>query len=122
MNQTFNRLNNLVGWLTFGIATLVYALTAEPTGSLWDCGEFVSASYKLQVVHPPGAPLFLMLGRIFAVIGETFSSNPETIAYAINLSSGVCTAFAVLFIFLPTPCTFQSYAVWLYPQHPTNNT
>lgn len=102
MNATFNRLNTLVGWLTFGIAALVYALTAEPTGSLWDCGEFLSASYKLQVVHPPGAPLFLMIGRLFAIIGGAVSDNPETIAYAINLSSGICTAFMVLFIFWST--------------------
>jgi Protein of unknown function (DUF2723) len=102
MNQTFQRLNMAMGWLTFGIAALVYAMTAEPTGSLWDCGEFVSAAHKLQVVHPPGAPLFLMIGRLFAIVGETFSTNPETIAYMINLSSGICTAFLVLFIFWST--------------------
>ncbi len=102
MNQTFQRLNMIMGWVTFGIAALVYALTAEPTGSLWDCGEFVSAAHKLQVVHPPGAPLFLMVGRLFAIVGETFSSDPQTIAYMINLSSGICTAFLVLFIFWST--------------------
>jgi hypothetical protein len=102
MNQQFKKLNNIVGWCTFAIALMVYALTTEPTGSLWDCGEFISASYKLQVVHPPGAPLFLMINRMFAVVAETVSGNPENIAYAINLSSGVCTAFLVLFIFWST--------------------
>lgn len=102
MNQLFNKLNNIVGWLVFAIATTVYALTAEPTGSLWDCGEFISASHKLQVVHPPGAPLFLMINRMFAFVAETVSDNPENIAYAVNLSSGVCTAFLVLFIFWST--------------------
>ncbi len=102
MNQQFKKLNNIVGWLTFAIALSVYAMTAEPTGSLWDCGEFISASHKLQVVHPPGAPLFLMINRMFAVVAESVSSNPENIAYAINLSSGVCSAFLVLFIFWST--------------------
>lgn len=102
MNQQFKKLNNIVGWCTFAIALMVYALTTEPTGSLWDCGEFISASYKLQVVHPPGAPLFLMINRMFAIVAETVSNNPENIAYAINLSSGVCTAFLVLFIFWST--------------------
>lgn len=102
MNQQFKKLNNIVGWAVFAIAAMVYALTAEPTTSLWDCGEFISASHKLQVVHPPGAPLFLMINRMFAVVAETFTSNPENIAYAVNLSSGVCTAFLVLFIFWST--------------------
>ena len=65
--MNFKRLNTLTGWLVFAVAAMVYALTAEPTGSLWDCGEFISAAYKLEVVHPPGAPLFLMIGRLFAV-------------------------------------------------------
>ena len=54
-------INNLCGWITFAIAAFVYCSTIEPTGSFWDCGEFIAASYKLQVGHPPGAPLFLMM-------------------------------------------------------------
>lgn len=100
--MNFKRLNNIVGWLVFAFATTVYALSAEPTGSLWDCGEFISAAYKLEIVHPPGAPLFLMIGRLFTVVAETLSSNPENIAYAINLLSGISTAFLVLFIFWTT--------------------
>lgn len=96
--MSFRFLSNMTGWLVFSIATTVYALTCEPTGSLWDCGEFISAAYKLQVVHPPGAPFFLMLGRLFAWVASMFSDNPETIAYSINLLSGVCTAFTAAFM------------------------
>ncbi|MCB0663904.1 MAG: DUF2723 domain-containing protein, partial [Saprospiraceae bacterium] len=94
----FKRLVNLSGWLTFAIATIVYYLSAERVGSLWDCGEFVSGAYKLEVVHPPGAPLFLLVGRIFTVFAEMFSSNPESIAFSVNLMSGICTAFAAAFV------------------------
>lgn len=95
----FKRLNNLTGWLVFAIAAAVYYLSAEPSGSLWDCGEFISAADKLQVVHPPGAPLFLMVGRLFAWVGSLFSSAPETPAFAINFLSGICGAFNALFVF-----------------------
>lgn len=95
---SFKTLNNLAGWVVFGIAALVLGLAAEPTGSLWDCGEFVSGAYKLQVVHPPGAPIFLLVGRLFAWLGSIFSSDPSSIAYAVNLLSALCTAAAAMFI------------------------
>lgn len=98
MDFSFRSLNNVTGWLTFAIAAIVLGLAAEPTGSLWDCGEFVSGAYKLQVVHPPGAPIFLLVGRLFAWIGSVVSSNPSTIAYSVNLFSALCTAFAAMFI------------------------
>ncbi len=88
--------------MVFAFAAVVFVLSAEPTGSLWDCGEFISASYKLQVVHPPGAPLYLMIGRVFTMVATTFSDNPENIAYAVNVLSGICTAFMVLFLFWTT--------------------
>lgn len=103
--MSFKFLNTVTGWLVFVGAATVYMLTAEPTSSLWDCGEFISAAYKLEVVHPPGAPLFLMIGRMFAVAMETFTdtaANPANIAYALNVMSGICTAFLVLFIFWST--------------------
>jgi hypothetical protein len=97
--KSFSQLNNIVGWTVFAIATIVYSLTAEPTGSLWDCGEFIAAANKLQVVHPPGAPLFLLIGRMFTWVAEMFfPENPEKIAHAVNIMSGVCTAFAVMFV------------------------
>jgi hypothetical protein len=95
---SFRQKVNFTGWLTFAIATVVYFLSAERTGSLWDCGEFVSGAYKLEVVHPPGAPLFLLIGRLFTLLPEWFSSNPENIAFAVNLLSGVCSAFTAMFI------------------------
>ena len=58
--NNFKKLNNLAGWIVFAVATTVYLLTMEPTASLWDCAEFIATSYKLEVGHPPGAPLFMM--------------------------------------------------------------
>lgn len=88
----------IAGWLVFAIALVVYFLSAERTGSLWDCGEFVLGAYKLQVVHPPGAPLFLIIGRLFTWVATLISNNPEDIAFSVNLMSGVCTAFASAFV------------------------
>jgi hypothetical protein len=65
---------------------------------LWDCGEFISGAYKLQVVHPPGAPVFLLIGRLFAWVGSMVSSEPSAIAYSVNLLSAVSTAFMALFV------------------------
>ena len=93
--MSFNKLNTLFGWLSFAFAMVVYALTIEPTGSLWDCGEFISAAYRLQVVHPPGAPLFLLIGRFFSL----FAGGPENVAFAVNLLSGTTSAFCVMFTF-----------------------
>lgn len=95
--MTFQRWTNLTGWLVFAVAFTVYFFSAERTGSLWDCGEFILGAYKLQVVHPPGAPFFLLVGRLFTLIPEWFSDNPENIAFAVNLMSGVCTALAATF-------------------------
>ena len=64
----YRKLNNWMGWLIWLIATMVYLLTMEAGASWWDCGEFIAATYKLQVVHPPGAPIFLMVGRISACL------------------------------------------------------
>jgi hypothetical protein len=91
-------IQNIVSWSVFAIAFSVYFLSAERTGSLWDCGEFILGAYKLQVVHPPGAPLFLLIGRIFTYFAELFSDNPENIAFSVNLMSGLVTAFAAMFI------------------------
>lgn len=97
MNQE-KRLSLVTGWIVFAIAMVVYYFSAERTGSLWDCGEFVLGAYKLQVVHPPGAPLFLIIGRIFTWFAEIFSNDPQDIAFAVNLMSGACTAFAAALV------------------------
>ncbi len=91
----FERANNITGWLIFAFASLVYAMTMEGTASFWDCGEFISAAYKLQVVHPPGAPIFLMVGRLFTLLGGG-PSNADTM---MNLFSALSSSAAILFLF-----------------------
>ncbi len=92
------RLVNIAGWAVFAIATILYYLTAERTGSLWDCGVFIAGAYKLEVVHPPGAPFFLLVGRMFTWVAELVSDNPENIAFAVNFMSGIVTAFAAMLV------------------------
>ncbi|WP_210486339.1 glycosyltransferase family 117 protein [Rufibacter aurantiacus] len=91
----YNRINNLVGWLVFAVATIAYVLTLEPTASFWDSGEFIACSYKLLVPHPPGAPFYLLLGRIFSL----FASEPAQVAWWVNLLSALSSSFTVLFLF-----------------------
>lgn len=97
MNNQYHFLKNLAGWIVFAITFVVFASTVERSGSLWDVGEFIAGAYKLQVVHPPGAPLFLMVGRVFALLADLFSSNPADIGFMVNLLSGISTAFAGMF-------------------------
>ena len=94
--QNFKKINNISGWAIFGIATLVYWLTVEPTASYWDCGEFIAVSYKLEVPHPPGAPLFLLIGRLFSFLAL---GNVENVAYWINMISVFASGFTILFLF-----------------------
>ena len=92
------KLINIAGWIVFAIAAVVFYLSAERTGSLWDCGEFITGALKLEVVHPPGAALFLLIGRMFTFIAEIFSSNPQDISFSVNLMSGLCTAATAMFV------------------------
>jgi tetratricopeptide (TPR) repeat protein len=92
----FKNLNNVLGWLIFLIAASVYTQTMESTASLWDCGEFISSVYKQQVVHPPGAPMFLMLARPFTFLA---GGDPQLIALSVNFMSALCSGFAILFLF-----------------------
>ena len=91
----YRKINNLVGWVVFLIATAVYVLTLEPTASYWDAGEFIACSYKLLVPHPPGAPFYLLVGRIFSM----FASDPTQVAWWVNLLSALSSSFTVLFLF-----------------------
>lgn len=84
------------GWLVFAIASLVYFLTIEPTTSWWDCGEYIATAYKLQVGHPPGAPLFQLLGRIFTLFAF---GNETKVALMINSMSAISSGFTILFLF-----------------------
>lgn len=94
--MNFKRINNLTGWMICLIACTVYILTAEAGGSLWDCGEFVSSAFKLQIPHPPGAPLFVLIGRVFIVL---FGDNPMTAAKAVNIMNALASGFTILFLF-----------------------
>ncbi|WP_310394597.1 DUF2723 domain-containing protein [Hymenobacter sp.] len=94
--RSFKSLNNLVGWLVFAIAAVTYLLTLEPTASFWDCGEFIACSYKLLVPHPPGAPTFLLLGRLMSLLSF---GDVTKVAVLINALSGLSSAFTVLFLF-----------------------
>ena len=92
--MNFNRINNIVGWLVCIFACVVYLMTMEATGSLWDCGEFISAAYKVQVPHPPGAPLFVLIGRMF-----TLPFKPTEASLGINIMSALSSGFTILFLF-----------------------
>jgi hypothetical protein len=94
--MTFYRANNIVGWIVGLIACTVFVMTMEPTGSFWDCGEFISSCYKLQIPHPPGAPLFVLLGRFFIIL---FGDNPHTAARGVNFMSAIASGLSILFLF-----------------------
>lgn len=91
----FNKWNTILGWITFGIALLTFTLTVEPTMSFWDCGEYIATAAKLQVGHPPGAPLFQMIGAFFAM----FATDVKHIALMVNMTSVFSSAFTILFLF-----------------------
>ena len=92
----FRKINNITGWVVFGIAAIIYTLTVERTASYWDCGEFIAVSYKLMVPHPPGAPLFLLIGRMFSFLAM---GDVTQVAYWINMISVLSSAFSILFLF-----------------------
>lgn len=94
--ENFKKLNQLTGWIVFAIATTVYFLTLEPTASWWDCGEYIATAYKLQVGHPPGAPLFQLLGRFFSLFAF---GDLENVALMINIMSALSSSFTILFLF-----------------------
>ena len=96
LNKQFALLNHGLGWLVTLIALVVYGLTMEDTVSFWDCGEFIASAQKLQVGHPPGAPLFALLGRLFIVLG---GYNPETAALMVNWLSVAASALTIGFLF-----------------------
>jgi hypothetical protein len=92
--MNFRKVNNITGWVVFILASLVYILTAEAYASLWDTGEFIASAYKLQLPHPPGAPLFVLVGRLFIVLFG--GGNP---AFAVNIMSAVASGATILFLF-----------------------
>ena len=92
----FKKINNWTGWIVTLIACTVYIMTSEASGSFWDCGEFISSAYKLQIPHPPGAPMFVLMGRVFIIL---FGDNPLTAAKAVNTMSALASGFTILFLF-----------------------
>ena len=92
--MSYKQWNQYLGWLVFLIATAVYFITIEDTVSLWDCGEYITAAYKLEVGHPPGAPLFMVFGRLFS-----FFANPTDVAVWINRLSALSSSLTILFMF-----------------------
>jgi len=94
--MTFRKANNLSGWLIFLIALATYVLTREARGSLWDTGEFIASAKGLQLPHPPGAPMFVLLGRFFIIL---FGDDPLTAGSAVNFMSALASAATILFLF-----------------------
>ena len=93
--MNFKRWDRLVGWMVFAIATITYLLTMEPSSSLWDCAEFIATSYKLEVGHPPGAPLFMLLARIATL----FAPSTHYVPHMVNAMNCLSSAFCILFLF-----------------------
>jgi hypothetical protein len=94
--SNFARLNRISGWVVGIIACTVFILTMEPTGSFWDCGEFITSCNRLEIPHPPGAPLFILMGRFFIIL---FGDNPLTAARAVNCMSALASGLSILFLF-----------------------
>lgn len=94
--MTYKKINNILGWFVFAIAAFTYISTAEPTASFWDCGEYIATAAKLQVGHPPGAPTFQLIGRIFSMFA---GGDMSKVAFMINVMSALVSAFTILFMF-----------------------
>ncbi|HRO41412.1 MAG TPA: DUF2723 domain-containing protein [Flavipsychrobacter sp.] len=94
--MNYRKVNNIVGWITFAIAAFVYLTTMEPTVSFWDCGEFISCGYKLEVGHSPGAPFFMLIQRMFGMLA---GGNVANVAMMINAWSALASALTILFLF-----------------------
>ena len=95
VNFNFNKWNTILGWATFAVALITYSLTVEPTMSFWDCGEYIATAAKLEVGHPPGAPLYQMIGAFFAM----FAFDEKHIALMVNMMSVFSSAFTILFMY-----------------------
>jgi len=92
----YKKINNLLGWLCFAIASVTYILTLEPSVSFWDCGEFISCAYRLQVAHQPGCPVFAMLGKAFSLL--SFGNNAK-VPYFTNMMSAFASGATIMFLF-----------------------
>ena len=93
--KQFKLVDNITGWIAFIIAAVVYCSTIEPTASFWDCPEFISTGYKLEIGHPPGAPFFMLTANLFS----QFTSDPSQVARMVNIMSALLSAATILFLF-----------------------
>ena len=93
--KRYKLINNLMGWFVFAVAAVVYCLTIESSASFWDCPEFITTGYKLEVGHPPGAPFFMLTANLFS----QFASDPSQVAYMVNVMSALLSAGCILFLF-----------------------
>ncbi|MFD2822239.1 DUF2723 domain-containing protein [Lacinutrix iliipiscaria] len=115
----FKKWNTILGWFSFLIALITYSLTVEPTVSFWDAGEYILTASKLQVGHPPGAPLFQMMGAFFSIF--TFGNN-ELIGWMMNMMSAVSSAFTILFMFWTITLLLRKIIVFTNPRNEENST
>ena len=93
--KQYKLVDNVMGWIAFLVAAVVYCSTIEPTASFWDCPEFISTGYKLEVGHPPGAPFFMLTANLFS----QFASDPSQVARMVNIMSALLSATTILFLF-----------------------
>ncbi|MBA4322295.1 MAG: hypothetical protein C0408_05695, partial [Odoribacter sp.] len=96
MMKKYRLINNISGWIVFAIAAFTYLTTIEPTASLWDCGEFIASAFKLEVGHPPGNPVFMVMGRFFTLFA---GDDVSKVASMVNAMSAFASAFTILFLF-----------------------
>ena len=106
--KKYSTVNNLTGWMVFLIAAVVYGMTIEPTASFWDCPEFITTGYKLEVGHPPGAPFFMLVANLFS----QFASDATTVAKMVNYMSALMSAACILFLFWSITHLVRKLLVW----------
>src|SRR5450759_5040152 len=94
--KNYRLINNISGWAVFAVAAFTYLMTIEPTASLWDCGEFIASAFKLEVGHPPGNPVFMIMARFFTLFA---GGNVSKVAAMVNSMSALASAFTILFLF-----------------------
>ena len=94
--KKYRLINNITGWVIFAVAAFTYLMTIEPTASLWDCGEYIASAFKLEVGHPPGNPVFMVMARFFTLFAGGTTSN---VAAMVNSMSALASAFTILFLF-----------------------
>src|SRR4030042_1847928 len=94
--KEYRLINNITGWVVFAIASATYLRTIDPTASLWDCGEFIASAFKLEVGHPPGNPVFMVLARFFTLFA---GGDVSKVAAMVNAMSALASAFTILFLF-----------------------